>query len=65
MHRGPTNPKRRRQVILKRVTDTIFYIVLALFVVAVIALLIWNETELVEECMREGHSKMYCIRILN
>lgn len=50
---------------MKRVTDTIFYIVLALFVVAVIALLIWNEMELVEECMREGHSKMYCIRILN
>lgn len=66
MHRGSAEFKRaKRRRLLKEITDIIFYIIVAIIFAAFIALLAWNETELVNECKAEGHSTMYCIRILS
>ena len=71
MHRGSANLspvaklRRKREALLKRVTDFIFQIIVAIVVLAVIALLLWNESELIKECQAEGHSVMYCIRLLS
>jgi phosphotransferase system glucose/maltose/N-acetylglucosamine-specific IIC component len=56
---------KSRKSLLRKITDVLFAIIVAIIVIAVIALLIWNEVQLVEECEAEGHSRMYCIRMLN
>lgn len=64
MYREPTRKQKRYEAILKNATDIIFKILLTVVILAILALLIWNESELIKECQSEGHSLMYCLRIL-